>query len=78
MLKLPMLGGLPELMVTVSSDEKCNFCGTVVRCSCDDMADALGISLPCRLCKEKEWFTAAMHIDTINKEQRLSAKRNFF
>jgi hypothetical protein len=78
MLKLPTLGGLPELMVTVSSGEKCNFCGAVVMCSCDDVADATGISLLCRLRKEKEWFTAAMHIDTINKEQRLSAKTNFF
>ena len=47
-------------------------------CSCDDVADAIGISLLCRLRKEKEWSTAAMHIDTINKEQRLSAKTNFF
>ena len=78
MLKLPTLGGLPELMVTVSSGEKCNFCGTVVKCYCDDVADALGISLICGLRNEKERFTAAMYIDTINKEQRPSVKTNIF
>lgn len=61
MLKLPTLGGLHELIVTTSSGEKCNFCGTVVKCSCDDMADAIGISLLCRLRKEKETFPAAIY-----------------
>jgi hypothetical protein len=78
MLKLSTLGGLPELMVTVSSGEKYNFCGLVVKCYCDDVADVLGILLLCGLRNEKERFTAAMYIDTINKEQRPSVKTNIF